>query len=348
MAAHLSAQSPAPKPSVTPTPAPTTAALLNTMDSAEVQQAIGLLKSNFINPAALNEVELNRATLGGLMARLGHGVMLLPAGGSKDAMPAANAPYSEVLDNHIGYLRLGELSADNLKAMDGALKTFAARKVDALVIDLRATPPTSDFATAAEFMKRFVPKGKTLFTLRKPAAKQDRVFSSDKDPAYDGMIIVLADIDTSGAGEAFAGILRYYDKAMIIGQPTAGRAVEYSDLPLSDGKILRVAVGEIILPEGKTLFPGGAIPDVPVEMSAADKRQVFEESLKTGMAALVFEKERPHFNEAALLAGTNPEIDVTDPARDRGAGSAAKTNLRDPVAQRAIDLVTSLAVYQKR
>ena len=348
MAAHLSAQSPAPKSSATPTPIPATAAILNAMDSAEVQQAIGLLKSNFINPAALNEVELNRATLEGLMARLGHGVMLLPAGGSKEAMPATNVPYSEVLDNHIGYLRLGELSADNLKAMDGSLKTFASKKVDALVIDLRATPSASDFGMAAEFMKRFVPKGKTLFTVRKPTVKQDRVFSSDRDPAYDGMIIVLADVDTSGAGEAFASILRYYDKAMIIGQPTAGRAVEYSDLPLSDGKILRVAVGEIILPEGKTLFPGGAIPDVPVEMSAADKRQVFEESLKSGMAAFVFEKERPHFNEAALLAGTNPEIDVTDSAQDRGARSAAKTNLRDPVVQRAVDLVTSLAVYQKR
>ena len=110
MAAHLSAQSPAPKSSATPTPIPATAAILNAMDSAEVQQAIGLLKSNFINPAALNEVELNRATLEGLIARLGHGVMLLPASGSKEAMPATNVPYSEVLDNHIGYLRLGEFS----------------------------------------------------------------------------------------------------------------------------------------------------------------------------------------------------------------------------------------------
>jgi hypothetical protein len=348
MVAHLSAQSPAPKPTASPTPSPTTAALLNAMDSAEVQQAIGLLKNNFINPAALNEVELNRATLEGLMARLGHGVMLLPAGKSPDLVSAGNAPYSEVLDNHIGYLRLGELSADNLRAMDGALKTFAGKKVDALVIDLRATPPTSDFGTAAEFMKRFVAKGKTLFTLRKPTAKQDRVFSSDRDPAYDGMIIVLADGDTSGVGEAFVDILRHYNRAMIIGQPTAGRAVEYSDLPLSDGKILRVAVGEVILPEGRTLFPNGAIPDVPVEMSAADKRQVFEQSLKSGMAALVFEKGRPHFNEAALLAGTNPEIDVTGPIQNRGAGSPAKAALRDPVVQRAVDLVTSLAVYQKR
>ncbi|MEP6686463.1 MAG: S41 family peptidase, partial [Verrucomicrobiota bacterium] len=317
MVTRLPAQSPTPKLSVTLAPSPvvvpppSSAALINAMDSAEVQQAITLLKSNFIRPAALNGVELERATFEGLMARLGHGVMLLPAEKQPEAQAVDNL-YSEILEGHIGYMRLGELSAAHLQAMDGALKTFAAKKVDALVIDLRATPPTNDFATAAEFLKRFVQKGKMLFTLRKPVTKQDRVFSSDRDPVYDGMIIVLADIDTSGAGEVLAGVLRAYDKAMIIGQPTAGRAVEYSDLPLSGGKILRVAVAEFILPEGKTLFPVGAIPDVPVEMSATDKRQVFEQSLKSGMASFVFEKERPHFNEAALLAGTNPEIDVTE------------------------------------
>ena len=83
-------------------------------------------------------------------------------------MPATNVPYSEVLDNHIGYLRLSELSADNLKAMDEALKTFASKKVDALVIDLRATPSASDFGMAAEFMKRFVPKGKTCSRCASP------------------------------------------------------------------------------------------------------------------------------------------------------------------------------------
>ena len=86
---------------------------------------------------------------------------------------------------------------------------------------------------------------------------------------------------------------------------------------------------------------------MPVEMSAAEKRQAFEQSLKNGMAALVFEKDRPHFNEAALLNGTNPEIDVTA-VPERSFGSPAKANLHDPVVQRAVDLVTSLAVFQKR
>ena len=49
--------------------------LIDSLQPADLQQVIPLLKSNFINPTALNEVELNRATLQGLIARLGHGAV---------------------------------------------------------------------------------------------------------------------------------------------------------------------------------------------------------------------------------------------------------------------------------
>ena len=85
------------------------------------------------------------------------------------------------------------------------------------------------------------------------------------------MIVVLADGDTAGAAEAVAGVIRIYDKAVMIGQQTAGQAVEYSDLKLPSGKVLRVAVSEAVLPEGNPLFPGGLKPDVPVEMAGGRK-----------------------------------------------------------------------------
>ena len=331
----------APLPS--PTRKPTTRQLVDSLGPADLQAVIALLKSNFTNPDAITDTELSRATVEGLMVRLPRGVILLP--NKEDApLDVPSTLYSEVLDGHIGYLRLGSLNGANLQAMDKSLGTFAANKVDALIIDLRCSQGTNDFAVAAEFAKRFCRKGKALFTLRKPAARQDRVFSSDRDPAFQGLIMVLADSDTSGAAEALASALRFYDKALVIGQPTAGRAVEYSDLPLPSGKILRVAVTEAVSPEGRSLFAEGIKPDLPVEMPAADKRQIFQSSAEKGMGSFVYEAGRPHLNEAALLAGTNPEV---EPQQRRGRGSE-KPPPHDPVLQRALDVVTSLEVYQKR
>jgi hypothetical protein len=343
-----SSATPSPSASATPTPSSTPAArsLVDSMDSADIKEAIQFLKSNYIKPETLNETELGRAAFEGILARLGRGVVLLPDAGDDLTEPAAPF-FGEILDGHIGYLRLGDLKRANLEALDATLNTFAAKKVDAAVLDFRASPATSDFAIAAEFAKRFCPKDNPLFTLRRTTAKQERNFTSDREPAYQGLIIILADRDTAGAAEAVAGAIRVYDKALIIGQPTAGRAVEYSDLKLPSGKVLRVAVGEAILPEGMPLFPGGLKPDVPVELSPVDKREVFESSREKGMTPFVVENARPHLNEAALISGKNPELEAMEAAQRRNRGPD-KPGVHDSVLQRALDLITSIGIFQKR
>src|SRR5437763_9185093 len=345
---QTASKSPAlPAPSQSPSAKPTTEQVVNSLNPADLQAVIALLKSNFTNPDAITETELNRATIQGLMVRLPHGVMLLPNRESA-SVEAPIAFYSEILDGHIGYLRLGSLNSVNLQALDKSLSSFATKKVDALVIDLRASQATNDFAMAAEFAKRFCPKGKPLFTLRKPVARQDRVFNSDRDPAFHGLIMVLADGDTAGGAEAVAAALRVYDKALLVGQPSAGRAAEYSDLALPGGKILRVAVAEMVSPENRSLFPEGVKPDLPVEMSAADKLQIFQLSGEKGMGPFVYQAGRPHMNEAALLAGTNPELEAVEAAQQRRGRAPEKPPAHDPVLQRALDVVTSLEIYQKR
>ncbi|MGH8101418.1 MAG: S41 family peptidase [Chthoniobacterales bacterium] len=340
IAASVFSQSPAPSPK-------TEAKVVDSLSAADLQTILPLLKSNFINPQALSDVELNRSTVEGLLTRLSHGVMLLPNRQSPALAEPAASFYSEVLDGHVGYLRLGTFNTANLQAMDKSLADFASKKVDAIIIDLRASSVPDDFAAAAEFAKRFCPKGKPLFTLRKPGARQDRVFMSDRQPVFQGLITVLADGNTSGAAEVLAGTLRVYEKGLIIGQTTAGRAVEYSDLPLPSGKILRVAVADAIVPGERPLFPDGVNPDLPVEMSMVDKRQIFQRSVEKGMEPFVYESERPHMNEASLLAGTNPELDAAEAAQRRRE-RPEKAALHDVVLQRALDLVTSLEVYQKR
>ena len=333
-------KSPSPSPSATPT----TEQVINSLGEADLHAAVSLLKSNFTNTDAITDTELNRATLTGLLVRMPGGLMLLP---NREAVTAeVSGPfYSEIFEGHIGYLRLGELNAANLKELDRKLQEFDQKKVDAAVIDLRLSS-TGDFASAAEFAKRFCPKGKTLFSVRKPASHQDKHFTTDRDPTFQGLIAVLVDANTSGGAEALAAALKLYNKALIIGQSTAGRAVEYSDQSLPSGKILRIASAEAVMPDGQPLFPGGVKPDLPVEMSEVEKRQIFRLSAeKGGMGPFVYETERPHLNEAALIAGTNPELDIPD--AQRRMRSRAGQSLRDSVLQRALDVVTSLEIYQK-
>jgi Peptidase family S41 len=357
-AGDLAAESPAPvspaqagpksaaQPAASPSPTPTLEELVDSLGPADLQAFITLLKANFTNPDSITDTELNRATVEGLLVRLPRGITLLA---SKETAPAAapTAFYSELIGGRTGYVRLGTLNNSNLQALDKALSGFAAKKVNDLIVDLRASSATNDLSLAAEFAKRFSPKSKPIFTMRKPTGRQDRVFSSDREPAFRGLVMVLADNDTSGAAEAIAAALRFYNKALVIGQPTAGRAAEYSDLPLPNGKTVRLAVAEMISPEGRSLFPEGVKPDLPVEMSLSEKRQIFQSSSEKGMGPFIYETGRPHMSEAALLAGTNPELEAAEAAQQRRGRAPEKPPPHDPVLQRALDVVTSLEVYQK-
>ena len=104
----------------------------------------------------------------------------------------------------------------------------------------------------------------------------------------------------------------------------------------------------MISPDGSALFPEGLEPDLSVEMSLSEKRQIFQSSSEKGMDPFIYETGRPHMSEAALLAGTNPELEAAEAAQQRRGRPPEKPAPYDPVLQRAMDVITSLEVYQKR
>ncbi|HEY5792634.1 MAG TPA: S41 family peptidase, partial [Chthoniobacterales bacterium] len=329
------AATPSPKPAGTPAPA---ADLVNQLNDTQLDQAVDLLKTQFLNPAALNDQELRRARLEGLLDRLGPGAHLY----LESAKPAAAAPgrfLAEVLDSQVGYIRLGKLDADTLTQLDAVLAGFKEKSVHAVVLDLRSAGYNADYEQAAAFARRFCEKGRLLFRVRKPSAKQERIFTSNQDSVFTGKVVVLTDRQTAGAGEILAAVLRRQARAMIVGTSTAGQAVEFSEVPLGGGVTLKIAVSEATVPDAEAIYPRGVKPDILVALPADQQAEIFRQSAEKGVSQFVYERERPRMNEAALIANLNPEID--------GSGGSAKNfdnpALKDTVLQRAVDLLTALS-----
>jgi len=282
----------------------------------------------------------------GLLARLGTGASLVMAQTAPPDTPVSFL--AEILDERIGYLKLGALSAENVQQLDAALDNLRAKSIQSVVLDLRHTPHSGDFDLALEVIRRFAPQGRLLFSLRKPGAKQERMFTSSQEPRFQGLVMILADADTSGAPEVIAGTLRLQARALVIGEPTAGRAVEYSERRLSGGRILRFAIAEAALPEGAPIYPGGVKPDLPVKLDRTLKQQMARQGADKGISQFVFDKDRPRMNEAALVAGTNPELDSIQSGRRNGESDTPARIPRDTVLQRAVDLITTITLYETK
>src|SRR5215211_8596603 len=162
LGANLAAQPPAPtstpqtgakspaQPTPSPSATPSMEQLVDSLGPADLQAFVTLLKANFTNPDAITDTELSRATVEGLLVRLPRGITLLAS--KESVLPATPAAfYSELIAGRTGYVRLGTLNNANLQALDKALSGFAAKKVNDLIVDLRASSATTDLAVAAEF-----------------------------------------------------------------------------------------------------------------------------------------------------------------------------------------------------
>src|SRR5207237_7459333 len=136
LGANLAAQSPGPTsagqtgpkspPQPTPSPSATATAeqLVDSLGPADLQAFITLLKSNFTDPDAITDTELNRATVQGLLARLPRGITLLA---EKEGVPAAASGefYSELIAGRSGYVRWGPSAYAHPQALDQGVSSLA-------------------------------------------------------------------------------------------------------------------------------------------------------------------------------------------------------------------------------
>lgn len=338
-------------PASTPVPtAPAAAAtpkslrdLIDQLDQAGLQEIIEQLRANYVDPGALTNQEINQATVEGLLSRLGPGASVQTK--AQAEQPVRNYPLkSDLIEKQFGYLRPGTLTQQSLAQLDDTLKSLVARGLSGLILDLRTMPPVGDFQLAADILSRFVPKGRVLFKLVQQKEGRERIYTSSADPIFNGPIAVLVNAENAGTAEAIAGTLRSQVRALIIGQKTSGRAVEYERFLVGDGLVLTIAVGKLVIPDKPNIFPEGLTPDIAVTFP--NQQEVLGVEDENGVRDYIFDEERPHTNEAALVAGKNPDLDAYE--TDHTNRNRKPVTPKDLVLQRAIDFLTTISVFKAK
>jgi hypothetical protein len=345
----LHAQSPAPSPSsgTTPERVPAispTKSLVDQLGPTQYQEILSQLRSNYVDPTAVNTQALDQAAMVELLSKLGPGVRLRLR--SEIAKPTTARPFrSEILNDHFGYIRCGTLNQNTLVKLDDALGTFRNQNVRGVIVDLRTTPESTDYHLAGEFISRFVLKDTLAYRIVGSKADQERSFSSTLDPLYQGALAVLVDEETSGAAEVIAAALKVKAHALLIGQKTTGSAAEYQTSPIGNNLLLAIAVTQVQVPGYPAIFPNGLQPDILVSQPVDQERSVLAESDNQSSAPFITDEPRQHLNETALVAGTNPELDAYE-AQQSGQTQPAKP--KDAMLQRAVDFLITVNLYKPR
>lgn len=317
------------------------------LDQSALQQAFRVLKSGYIRPDVFSYDEVNRAALDGLLRRLQFGAELVPA---DRKAPEVETPqphfHAELLNPTTGYVRLQTYGPEELPMLDEWLGKFQSASAKTVILDLRVPQRQSDLDTAARILDRFVNPNTILFKMQKPKEDRPRLYVSQiTDIRWKDGLVVLVDSECSSAAELIAAVLRHERGAFLVGSPTRGLTVEYDEVPLTKAVHLRFAVAEVVLADSTSLFRKGIQPHLVAKTELVKKHKIFAASTSSSKAPLtsfLLDRARPRMNEAALVRGTDPELDYYV-ARTRGERTQYdQLPLQDETLQRALDLLTTL------
>lgn len=345
-------------------------AATNDVELQQTTEIIGLLKSRYVDGSQLDQKQLSDATISGLLQALGQGAQLLTTEEAKakamaslkpSARPGQPLARAEVIDPNIGYIRVADVEEATVPALDVELAKFAVSRVTGYVLDLRFANGTN-YAASAKLAARFLHNGQELFSIKRADQPAEPFHSDAKDmPAAlasaklaDTPLMILVNNQTRGAAEVLAGALRAQDRGIVIGANSAGGALAWEDLPLRDGRILRVATAKIALPNKGQIFPGGVTPDIPVQIdSKVEHDTVLNSSTNTTLTASLHAQEthkmmteadlvKYHRGEAFDLPTPKPATNTTNNGNSKVSKETA--SVRDVVLQRAVDILKGIRV----
>jgi hypothetical protein len=308
------------------------------VSQAAIQNAFQILRSDYIRSNELNFDELNRAALQGLLQRLYLGATLIR---KSDALRPVTATgvIAEKLTAEIGYLRPQSYAEAEISELQAKLREFRTAGLPHLILDLRSAAAPGEFDIAAAMLECFIPESELIFKLKQVGRDDSQLFISHRAPIWTGPLLVLVDQETNNLGETIAAVLRQRKQAVILGTRTRGATVRYETQPLDDEWLLRFARAEMLLMDDSSLFQLGLPVDFSIDLPLDSKRQLFPSSNPPPLKQTVFDQPRPRYNEAALVARKNPELEEYI-RRSAGKPSAdSQQPVHDTVLQRAVDIL---------
>jgi carboxyl-terminal processing protease len=254
---------------------------------------------------------------------------------TRDIIRIDSVPYSFMMDNGVGYVRVARFSRTTAEELDERLSGLDSQGMKGLILDLRSNPGGL-LSQAVDVTDIFLDSGELIVSTKGRIKEQNQEFHARTPARYDRdfPIIVLVNGGSASASEILAGALQDWDRGLVVGTTSfgkgsvqtlmrlrpltmdcamklttakwyiaSGRAIEKPERWTAGGETDTMAVAE--RPEyrtasGRLVYGGGGVtPDIVIE--------------PTTRPDLVVDLERrEEFFEFAIEYAATHQVDATD------------------------------------
>lgn len=163
-------------------------------------------------------------------------------------------PYSGVLSDSIGYIRLSNFTQGCAGEVKTALeKLKKEQNITSLILDLRGNGG-GIVGEAVDILNLFLPKDTEVLQIKGKVSEMNSNYVTKNAP-YDLEIplVVLVNSISASASEIVAGALQDLDRAVVMGSRSFGKGLVQSPRDMPYGGMLKVTIAKYYTPSGRSI-----------------------------------------------------------------------------------------------
>jgi len=171
----------------------------------------------------------------------------------RDSVLMATVPVSVMLDANTGYIRVSDFGENTDRELGDALRDLTRKGMTRLVFDLRENPGGA-LDQAIKVTNRFIAKGKLVVSTRGRVQNSDQDYHATESSDYLNLpMLTLVNRNSASASEIVSGALQDYDRSLIVGETTFGKALVQSVYKVSQNAGAAITTARYITPSGRMI-----------------------------------------------------------------------------------------------
>ena len=161
--------------------------------------------------------------------------------------------YSYIVNDTICVVGINNLSENVADDFRQLLKGLRRKKLTTIIIDLRGNVG-GYVSSAVDLAEIFLPIGSVVCRhVNNEGKTRTYITSYNEMRPNENKLVVVVDGNTASSSELFAAAMQDWDRAVIVGRPTFGKALTQKNIAISDGSELLLTTGYWTTPSGRSI-----------------------------------------------------------------------------------------------
>ncbi|MCK4584176.1 S41 family peptidase [candidate division WOR-3 bacterium] len=172
---------------------------------------------------------------------------------TRDIIKVKAVPYSGMVDEEIGYIRLSTFSETSPDEFVHAIDSLTQEGANKLIIDLRNNSGGL-LKAAIEVSDNFIDKGKIIVLTKGRKIGTSKEYYAKKHSKHEEPpLVILVNHGSASASEIFSSAIKDWDRGLILGTKTFGKGSVQQVIPLDRESALKITTAIYYSPSGRSI-----------------------------------------------------------------------------------------------